>query len=347
MSLARMLRPWRRELQDLLPDLHGHQRAAVVDAVLAMMEAGHCQLSRLACVMRRGARVPSSERRLQRLVANERLEVHQAVTRLARLILADPGPLTLILDETPQANHLRAMKLCRQMCGRALPVVWYCYRPEAPPMRMDQLILDLFQRTANLLPQGVHPTLLADRGLAWPTVVDFCTAAGWHYVLRIQHHTRVRFADGRTVQAGQLLYKGKKWWCGKVEVFKKARWRRTHLVAYRGAGHKEPWLLITDLPPNRARVRQYALRMHVEQGFRDEKSHGLQWNQSRIRDPRHANRLLLLIAFALRLLVILGQRLLSTGQSIYFERRNRRTLSVVQLALRCIHHPTFLIPLRT
>jgi hypothetical protein len=346
MGLARMLGPWRRELQALLSPLHGHQRKAVMEAVVSMIEAGHCQLSRMACVMRRPARVPSSERRLQRLVANPRLIVSRIVLRLARSILADPGAITLILDETPQANYLRAMKVCREMCNRAVPLLWHCYRPDAPPMRMDRVLVDLLKRTARLLPKGAVPTLLADRGLAWPVVLDCCVALGWHYVLRIQHRTSVLLDSGRDVQAGQLVRQRGALWCGTVQVFKKARWRRVNLVAYWGPGYKEPWLLITDLPPDRARVGQYAKRMHVEHGFRDEKSHGLQWNQSRIRDPQHANRLLLLIAFALRLLIVLGQRLLSTGHHTYFERPDRRTLGVVPLALRCIHHPTFLIPLR-
>ena len=53
MGLARMLGPWRRELQALLPNLHGHQQTAIVDGVVAMLEAGHCQLSpRVSASMR-------------------------------------------------------------------------------------------------------------------------------------------------------------------------------------------------------------------------------------------------------------------------------------------------------
>ena len=33
---------------------------------------------------------------------------------------------------------------------------------------------------------------LADRGLAWPAVLRFCRAAGWHCVLRVQGQTAVR-----------------------------------------------------------------------------------------------------------------------------------------------------------
>jgi len=346
MDLARMLGPWRASLQPLLRELHGYQALSISDAVMAMVEAGHCQLSLMAVALRGRARVTSGERRMQRLVANRRLDVEKVMSNLARSVLSDPGEVTLILDETPQANHLRAMKLCREMCHRALPVLWHCYLPKTPPMRMDRLILDLLRRAAELLPRGQVPTLLADRGLAWPVVVDFCFSAGWHFVLRIQHHTRVLLDDGRVLQVRDLVPKRGASWNGSAQVFKKARWRRVNIVAHWDRSHEEPWLLITDLPPERSVLARYAKRMRVEVGFRDEKSHGLHWEQSRVRDPVHAHRLLLLIALALRILIRIGTRIVETGKYLGFERRNRRTLSVVQLALRYLSHPDYRTPLR-
>ena len=346
MDLARMLGPWRASLQPFLRELHGHQSTAVTDAVMSMVEAGHCQLSRMAVATRSRARVTSSERRWQRLVSNVRLDVEGIITRFGRAVLADPGEIILILDETPQANHLRAMKLCREMCGRALPVLWHCYRPEAPPMRMDRVILDLLQRAAELMPRGQVPTLLADRGLAWPIVVDFCQRAGWHFVLRVQNHTSLRLDDGRMLPIRKVVTTRGTSWSGSAHVFKKAHWRRVNVVASWDPKHKEPWLLITDLPPQRAVLTCYAKRMRVEVGFRDEKSHGLHWDQSHVRDPAHAHRLLLLIALAMRLLIRIGRRIVETGHHLLFERRNRRTLSVVQLAQRFVSHPDYRFPLR-
>jgi hypothetical protein len=42
---------------------------------------------------------------------------------------------------------------------------------------------------------------------------------------------------------------------------------------------------------------------------------------------------------ALRLLIRLGKRIAESHYRLRFERRNRRILSVVQLALRYLHHP--------
>jgi hypothetical protein len=252
-------------------------------------------LSRLALVGVGRAKVPSRERRWQRLVANSRLAMKRALNGWMRWVLADAGELTLILDETPNGNRLRAMKRARQIRGRAVPVLWHCYRPDALPMSQDRLVLDLPRRAARALPRGARVTLLVDRGLSWPAVLDFCVQHGWHSSLRIQGQTRVRLPGGREVRADALTPRAGTGWCGVAQVFKKAGWRPANVVAHWPAGCKEPWLLIADLPARRNRCRQYRKRMRIEESFRDEKSHGFPWQHSRIRDPSHSLRLLLII----------------------------------------------------
>lgn len=334
MGVARMLRPWRRQLQAVLPDLHGHQLKALATASLAMSLAQHCQLTRLAAVTPGPAKLPSQERRWQRLLANRRLDVAAVSRRWARRGLAEPGAVVLTLDETPQANHLRAMKLSRVVRGRAAPLLWHVYRPDALPMRQDQLVLDLLQRAASLMPADVQPTLLADRGLAWPAVVDACHRHGWHFVLRVQGQTKLWLADG-SQRAIATLAPGKgALWRGRAQVFKAAGWRTVNVVAHWPHDGNEPWLLISDLPPTRGLCRRYRQRMRQEQSFRDEKSSGFQWQQSRVREPAHADRLLLIMALAMTWLIQLGIRLIKQGRRAELERRDRRTLSVFQLALR-------------
>lgn len=336
MDLTGMLGAVRKTVQAAWPGLHGHSKKTLTEATVAMLVAAHCQLSRLALVGLGRAKAPSRERRWQRLVANRRLARKGALNDWARWVLAGACELTLILDETPQSNRLRVMKLVRQIRGRAVPVLWHGYRPHALPMSQDRLVLDLLQRAARALPEGAQVTLLTDRGLAWPAVLDFCVQHGWHYVLRVQGQTRVRLPDGRTLRVAELAPRAGVRWCGAAQVFKKAGWRACNVVARWPAGHEEPWLLITDLPANGERCRQYRKRMRIEESFRDEKSHGFQWNQSRIRKPEHASRLLLVMALAMALAIRLGLLLIKTGQRHRLERRQRRTYSVFQLGLRHI-----------
>lgn len=338
MDLARMLGALGREVQESFPGLHGHQVKSLSGAAAAMIAAAHCQLSRMALVNCGLAMVPSEERRWQRLVANPRMDAEELADQWAAATLADAGQVTLILDETPNRDKLRAMKVSRQVQGRAIPVLWSCYKPDALPMSQDSLVMDLLERTARSLPPGAQPTLLADRGLSWPKVLDFCVRHGWHYVLRVQGQTRVQLADGRQMPVRNLVPKRGRTWCGPAQVFKKAGWRRTGVVAHWPTALEDPWLLITDLPANRLRCAQYRKRMRIELSFRDEKSSGFHWNQSRIRDPKHAMRLLLIMALATGFLIALGARLIRGGQHKRLERRARRILSVFQIGLRYVHY---------
>jgi len=337
MGVARMLRPWRAVIQEAIPTLHGHQVNGLTEASWAMIEAGHCQLSRMAIATPSAAAAPSRERRWQRLVANDRLDPQAAMDHWACWALADASAVTLLLDETPQRNHLRAMKVSRMTGGRAIPLLGWCYRPDALPMPQDQLVLDLLERTERALPATARPTLMCDRGLCWPLIVDFCTRRGWRFLIRAQGQTKLRLPEGRQLTLRQLAPRPGTGWCGRAQVFKKAGWRTLNVVAWWDPKQNEPWLLLTNLPADRRRCRQYRKRMRQEQSFRDEKSHGFHWNDSRIRDPQHAARLLLIMALAMAWLIRLGLTIIRSGQRHRLERRDRRTLSLFQLGLRYIH----------
>lgn len=336
MGVARMLRSWRAVLQEALPTLHGHQLNGLTDASWAMIRAEHCQLSKMAVTTPGRATVPSRERRWQRLVANERLDVDAALDHWATWALRGVRAVTLLLDETPQHNHLRAMKVSRMTGGRAVPLVWHTYRPDTLPMPQDALVLDLLKRTVAALPEGARPTLMADRGLCWPVILDFCVEHGWRFLLRAQGQTKVKLGDGAELTLAELTPEPGRTWCGEAEVFKKAGWRRVNVVARWSPCRSERWLLVTDLPADLRRCRQYRKRMRQEQSFRDEKSHGFRWNDSRIRDPAHAQRLLLVMALAMTWLICLGLRVIRRGQRRQLERPDRRSLSLFRLGLRFV-----------
>jgi hypothetical protein len=284
-----------------------------------------------------GRAKPASERRrLERLLANRRLRAEKVMAQLAQAVLACWAgcPLLLILDETPQGNHLRCLKVSAAYRGRAQPLLGVCYRPDRLPEPLPRLIWKLLRRVARCLPPQADVTLLADRGLAWPLLVDCCQLLGWHYVLRVQGQTRLRVADGREVALQQLAPGPGRRWLGSGRVFKKAGWRPVQVVAVWEPGYREPWLLITDLPASLRWCRGYAKRTWTEELFRDEKSQGFCWQKSRVHDPAHAQRLVLLIALATLLALSLGTWVVKRGLRHHLESTRRRLLSFFQLGLR-------------
>jgi hypothetical protein len=345
MSAQPMIRDWRQQVRsELLPDLHGHQVNALAELSFAMTMAEHCHAGKLAPFAPGDARPASVERRLERLLANDRLDPASVWPQLARAVLGNQGggPIVLILDETPNHNDLRCMKITLAYRKRALPIACVCYALGEQPEPMPELVVGLLRQAAACLPEGASVTLLADRGLAWPQIVDACTELGWHYVIRLQGQTKVRTADGRECTAAELAPKPGASWHGHAEVFKKAGGRAAAVAACWMRGEDGPWLLVSDRHDGPRQFGRYLKRTWTEELFRDEKSSGFQWGQSHVTDPEHAARLVLLIALATYLALSLGSRVIKAGLRRWLDTSVRRTLSLFQIGLRwlryCLSH---------
>jgi len=341
MSATSIVRQWQRVVStQLLPDLHGHLRTALAEFSYAMVAAGHCQAGRIAVHVPRKVQPASCCRRFERLLANEHLDPERPPEQWYRNLLAhwDGGTAVLILDETSKWQELRALCLRVAYAHRALPLAMVCYPPDQPPKPMPDLVRDLLEQVHRNLPKNIRIVLLADRGLAWPVLVDWCTEHGWHYVLRLQGQTRVVLPRGRECMARDLARRvGQRWW-GPAEVFKKAGWRGANVVATWERDMKEPWLLLTDQKASLRHCRTYGKRMWTEESFRDDKSSGFHWEQSHVNDPVHAWRLLLVMALAMVLAAVIGSSAEENGQRRALDPHRRRRLSVIQLGLRWLHH---------
>lgn len=348
MSAADMVRQWQQAVKaNLLPALHAHQAKALGLLSWTTALAGDCRAGAIASLAPAGkARPASVRRRMERLLANERLDAVAAMLHLTRSLTRDWGgrDLLLILDETPKGNDLRCMRLSVAYRKRTVTLLSVCYPPDRPPAPMPGLVRWMLRQVADCLPPDATVTLLADRGLCWPTLIRQCRRLKWHYLLRLQSDTRVRLADGTERPVVELADRpGARWFGTDVRVFKKARWLRANVVAVwerpcKGPC-KGPWLLVTDAQASYARCRGYCKRTWCEESHRDEKSHGLNWQRSQVNDPGHAQRLVLLMALATLLCIATGATAIKRGlRRRWFEPRLRRLSSVFRLGRHCLQY---------
>ena len=322
--------------------LHGHQVNALIGLSRAMAQAGRCGASAVAACLGGTATVASGVRRVERFLANPRLNNAALLSGLRRGLLAmhPARRLLLVLDETPLSDHLRVMAVRLIVRKRAYPLALRCYKANTrPPQPLPRLIRRLLVQVAADLPPDADVTLLSDRGLTWPRVLDLTRRLGWHFVGRVQGQTAVRLSDGTRGPANALCPRpGSARMETAAEVFCAAGWRRMNLVCVWRPGAAEPWLLVSDLPADRNRCVDYSRRMRIEQSFRDDKSAGLQWHKSHVRDPAHAERLLSLMALAMILCIQLGLRVVRQGRRHCLDPHRRARLSVFQLGLRHLQH---------
>jgi hypothetical protein len=341
MSARPMIRDWWHQVRhELLPGLHGHQVNALAELSFAMTLAEHCHGGKLADFAPGDAHPASVERRLERTLANDRLDPDSAWPQMARSVLGGwaGGPITLILDETPNRNDLRCLKITLAYRKRALPLFCACYALGGQPEPMPELIVGLFGKAAACLPEGAEVTLLADRGLAWPRVVDACGELGWHFVIRLQGQTRVRTEGGRECTAAELAPRPGALWRGQAEVFKKSGWRAAAVAACWMRGCDGPWLVVSDRDDGPRLFGRYAKRTWTEELFKDEKSAGFHWGDSHVVDPAHAGRLMLVMALATYLALGLGSRVIKAGLRRWLDTSVRRTLSLFRIGLRWLRY---------
>ncbi len=130
---------------------------------------------------------------------------------------------------------------------------------------------------------------------------------GWHPVLRYPPHITFRPTGGARVPARALGGGPGTLWLGAGAAFGAQPLSGT-LIVLHAQGHEDPWLLLTDTPPDRTDVDLYACRHWIEQGFRGLKRGGWQWHRTRRRDPVRVARHLLALAVATLLAVAYGTR---------------------------------------
>ncbi len=184
-------------------------------------------------------------------------------------------------------------------------------------------------------------TLLADSGLASPFLIDQCQRLGWHWVLRLAVTANtthlIRLPDGTERRVATWLPdptappRRVRTHHVRGAIDKMAGWREGWVTVHVDPAHAEPWVLVSDLADGASAVRRYRQRMQIEAMFADGKRRGWHLTQSRLRTPRRLAALLIGIALAPWWLVVLGQRVVRSGQRRRYERPDRRTLSLVHL----------------
>lgn len=115
---------------------------------------------------------------------------------------------------------------------------------------------------------------------------------------------------------------------------------RVGVSVYWQRGHKEPWILLSDLPAGYARVATYRRRARCEAMYEDCKTRGWQMEATKLRDHNRLNRLLMAVWVAVWWMQPSGMAVIHYGVRRRYDRRERREMRVQQLG-RC-HHCTLL-----
>jgi hypothetical protein len=262
------------------------------------------------------AQAESIARRLRRTLNDPRL----TATQLYRPALAAAldwtslrrQPLWLVLDESSHSDQLHLLRVSLPYWGHSLPLAWDLWPQNEPYDAYWQTLDEVLEAVASWLPAHDDVRVLADRAYDIPDFLDRVAAHGWHWIVRCKARSALRFRSlqGQEVALAALLEQhlpgpGHRF-KARGQVFKKAGWRDASVVAVWAQGQAEPLVLLSDLPPRWALVRDYQRRAWIEPGFRSDKRGGWHWEDSQVQGVAHHRTLLLALAWASLLMLCLG-----------------------------------------
>jgi hypothetical protein len=213
--------------------------------------------------------------------------------------------LALARDATTLGQRFVVLAVSVVYRGCAIPVAWVIL-PAGAKHAWRREWLRLLRLLRPAIPPGWTVIVLADRGLYAPWLFRRITRLGWHPFLRINTGGTFRPTGAPCWRPlTTVAPRPGTSWRGTGIAFARTQVPCTLLARWED-GYKDPWLILTDLPPAASDAGWYGLRAWIEQGFKLTKRAGWQWQRTRMTHPARAARLWLAVAVATLWLVSVG-----------------------------------------
>jgi len=320
--------------------IHAVRFAAVVAVVETLVQVGRLSLSALGRGMSGPTAPKHSIKRVDRLLGNrhlwtERWLLFSSVTwcvlrggpwRRHRAIRSRP---VIVVDWTHTVGNLRALVAAVPIGGRALTLYFEVH----PERRLGNTNVQtrFLRALRDLLPPGCRPVIVTDAGFHGPFFREVLKL-GWDFVGRLRGTATAQpIAGGPAVSKDELYARASlvPRALGGFNLYTHSQSVRAALVLVRNRrkpGRKlppptskeerefrksarDPWLLATSLTRHKAAnvVAIYAMRMQIEETFRDAKNHRFGWSLRHVRTRSVERMTILLMLTTLATLATQGQ----------------------------------------
>lgn len=320
MSCHPRVTEWMLVIHSHLPHLSTPQATVLALWSLGMVLARSCALTAVSAFLatwlhrnedavRQQLREFCYEATAKRGTARQELMVEPCFVPLLTWVVDqwEGTQLALALDATTLGDRFTVLALSVVYRGCAIPVAWTVLAATAKHAWRREW-LRMLRQVHRAVPRSWTVIVLADRGLYARWLFRRITRLGGHPFLRINLGGTFRpTGQVRGVPLKTLVPEPGATWQG-TGIALKGRNRQLHctLLACWEPGYKDPWLILTDLPPEASTACWYGLRAWIEQGFKITKRAGWQWQRTRMTQPDRAARLWLAVAVATLWLLSVG-----------------------------------------
>jgi hypothetical protein len=319
----------RKELDELMEEVFGgaiyaQRVASLRDGVNGVLHAASLSVRAIGqgLAIANGLAQRHAIKQVDRLLSNPKLMWEEVARCWVCFVVAARKELIVNFDWTEFQDSDQAMIVLGTQTehGRSTPLVWKTVTRSALKDQRNAHEDELLGRFADVLPQGVRVTVVADRGFSDIKLYRFLQELGFEYIIRFRGVVFVESAEGERRKARDWLGGG-----GRMRVLRGARVTVEGqpvpiVVCVQQPQMQEPWLLASsrsDLTGT-AITHRYGKRFTVEETFRDVKNPhlGLGLKQTVMERNDRRDALFLLAVLAHTLLTLLGK----AGEELGMER---------------------------
>ena len=310
----------RKELDELMDEvfggaIHAQRVASLRDGVDGVLPAASLGVRAIGqgWAVANGLAPRHAIKQVDRLLSNPKRMREDVARCWVRFVVAERKELIVNFDWTEFQDSDQAMIVLGTQTehGRSTPLVWKTVTRSALKDQRHAHEDELLGLFADVLPQGVRVTVVADRGFSDIKLYRFLQELGFEYIIRFRGVVFVESAEGERRKARDWLGAG-----GRMRVLRGARVTAEGqpvpmVVCVQQPQMQEPWLLASsrsDLTGT-AITHRYGKRFTVEETFRDVKNPHLGLGLKQTVMERHDRRdaLFLLAVLAHTLLTLLGK----------------------------------------
>jgi hypothetical protein len=241
--------------------------------------------------------------------------------------------LALAIDASTLGERFTVLNISVMYRGCGIPIAWKII----PAMQEGEWRTHwegMLEKLDGIVPEDWLVIVMADRGLYAPWLYRAIQRLGWHPMLRVKEDlsfraegeenfspmgTRVQRRGRGSARKGEWSEHGE-----RMEGTMLIRWEK---------GYEEKLVVVTDLGEKEANAAWYQMRFWIEDEYKDHKSGGWGWEQTKMEDPRRAERLWLAMTVAMQMAVLVG------GQDEACELEQKRREACKLLGKRRVGRP--------
>lgn len=326
------------KMSQLVAPAHIHHLTNWAWMVVGIVQSNSVALSQIATHLPGEIKAESRVTTIRRWLKNLKVDVWGLYQPILAQVVAGwhASEAVVILDGVLVfGNRWQIFRLSLAHGQRAIPLVWKVVAGKGLTQR--EVLEPMLRQAAEFLrPRVATVRCLADAGFRDCDWADLCGKLGWHYDIRIACNTFITEADGRSAALSARVAVGQRRYFQNAWLTQALKLQTNVSVTWTDTAPVEMVAVISDQPAGPQRLREYALRMAVEQSFRDDQSGGFDLEHTRLQHADRLERLLLAVAIATLWCHELGEHVLSIGETARMEidPSHRRELSLFQLGLR-------------